>query len=157
MKAFGLLASLLVGLTSTAAMAQLPNPFYRVQLPDEDFVWPWGNPRRNDDRQRPDFSVQGGEEGFFCTAEGAFRPASRMSDFENVRAFEEDLRSSLYFVQNVTNIFNFYYRERVLDWAVLDCTKRESEPSEEKVQERLDRALERAERARERRRAQQDD
>lgn len=153
MKAFSLLASLLVALASMAASAQLPNPFYRVQLPDEDFVWPWGAPRSPENRQRPDFSVQGGEQGFYCTAEGAFRPASRMSDFENLRAFEMELTGSLYFVQNVTNLFNFYYRERELDWAVLDCAKPENEETDEEVQERLDRAIERAERARERRRA----
>lgn len=157
MKAFSLLAALLVALVSTAATAQLPNPFYRVQLPDEDFVWPWGMPLRNEDRQRPDFSVQGGEQGFYCKAEGAFRPASRMSDFENLRAFEMELTSSLYFVQNVTSIFNFYYRERELDWAILDCDKAESNETDEEVQERLDKAIERAERARERRRAQEED
>lgn len=157
MKALSLLVPLSTALVATAATAQLPNPFYRVQLPEENFVWNWGTPVRNDDRQRPDFSVQGGEQGFYCTAEGAFRPASRMSEFENLRAFEMELNGSLYFVQNVTSVFNFYYQEREIDWAVLDCVKPENETSEEEVQERLDRALERAERARERRRAQEED
>lgn len=158
MKTFSLLATVLVALLSMEAQAQLPNPFYRVQLPDTDhFVWPWGTPNRVEERERPDFSVQGGEDGFYCTAEGAFRPGSRMSDFSNRRAFEMELTSSLYFVQNVTAIFNFYYRERVLDWAVLDCSKPENLETEEETQERVDRALERAERARERRRARDDD
>lgn len=158
MKAFSVLGSLVAAFGSTVALAQLNIP-YIVQLPDEDFIWPWGEPLRgNEDLLRPDFDIPGHEQGFWCTLTGSWRPGSHMSDFENMREFEQSLNSTLYFVQDATNAMNFYYRNLDLDWARLDCKIPEGgEASEEKTQERLDKAVERAERARERRRAQAED
>ena len=157
MKAFGLLGSLLVALGSTVAAAQLGLPVF-VQLPDSDFIWPWGQPNRAEDRLRPDFDLQGHEQNFFCTLTGSWRPGSHMSDFENMREFEQSLNSTLYFIQDATIAMNTYYRNIDLDWAILDCKIPEpTEASEDKIQERLDKAVEKAERARERRREREED
>lgn len=151
MKALSRPGLLLVALVSTGAAAQ-PNLPYIVRLPADDFVWPWGEPRRNDDRERPEFTIEGHEAQFACTLTGSFRPASRMSDFAELREFEHTLEGSINFIQDAVPVLNELYRVRELDWAILDCIIPEAEESEEKTQERLDKALERAERARERRR-----
>jgi hypothetical protein len=156
MKAYSLLGSLLAALGSTVAVAQLNLPTY-VQLPRDDFVWPWGEPLRPDGRLNPDFDIQGQEQGFRCLLTGGWRPGSHMKDWENDRDFRQALLETLYFIQDATIAMNDYYRSLDLDWAVLDCKIPESEPSEEKTQEKLDKAVERAERARDRRRERDED
>ena len=142
-------------LASAGAVAQIQIPTV-VQLPPDDFVWNWGRKPRGE-TTRAEFTIHGGEEKFICTLTGAFRISSRMRDFENQREFEFDLGGTLYFIQESTYTLNYYYRAGELQWATLDCMVPETDPTEEKVQERLDRALERAERARERRRRRDED
>ena len=140
---------------SAGAFAQLTVPRI-VQLPTEDFLWTWGS-GRVDERERPEFEVLGSQRQFQCTLTGSFRRGSRMRDFYEMRAFEQTLTSSLYFIEDATITLNDYYRSNHLDWASLDCKIPQGEESEEAMQERVDRALERAERARDRRRARQED
>ena len=153
MRAFSWLGLLLTALLATAATAQLTIPQI-VQLPTEDFAWNWGTRSGSFEggQRRPDFSIKGVEQNFWCTLTGAFRPGSRMRDFENLRDFEQSLSSTLYFIQDVTYALNDLYRANQVDWATLDCAIPETQESDDKSQERLDRAVERALRDRERRR-----
>ena len=75
-----------------------------------------------------------------------------MRDFYNLRAFEQQLSTTLYFIQDSTYELNGYYSQNQLDWATLDCKIPDNVVSQDKQQERLDRAVERALRDRERRR-----
>ena len=156
MRRLSCLCLLLGTILSGAALAQLTVPQI-VQLPRNDFVWNWGRSPGMDERIRPEFTVEGTEQQFFCSMTGAFRPASHMRDFENLREFETTLRNTLYFIQDSTEALNYYYRANELQWATLDCRIPETVLDEEKTQERVDRALERALRQRERRREREDD
>ena len=137
---------------STGAWGQLNIPTI-IQLPDEDFIWPWGQSPGIDDRSRPEFTLNGVESKFRCTAVGAFKPGSRMRDENNRRNFEQALDGSIYFIQAVTDTFNNLILSNDLQWAELDCAAPTASATEIKEQERLDKALERAQRDRERRRA----
>jgi hypothetical protein len=156
MHRLGRLCLLLGAIVSGTALAQLTVPRI-VQLPRGDFVWNWGRSPGMDARIRPEFNVEGTEQQFYCTVTGAFRPGSRMREFTNLREFETSLRSSLYFIQDTTDVLNGYYRANELQWATLDCKVPERNEDEEKAQERVDRALERAQRQRERRREREAD
>jgi len=158
MRAFRQLCLPLIALVSTGASAQISIPNI-VQLPTEDFVWNWGRGRASgfDDQDRPEFSIQGNEREFRCLLTGSFRLGSRMRDFYELREFEQQLLSTLTFIQDATIAMNNFTRTNDLGWATLDCAVPESEVSEDKEQLRLDRAVERAERARERRRRRNDD
>ena len=123
-----------------------------VQLPTEDFVFPWGETRPTDNLEEPEFSFTGVERSFRCTAKGTFKPGSHMRDVYAAREFEQSLTGSIYFIQAVTEAFNQLYLSNDLQWALLDCRIPETVESEDETQERLDRAVERAERERERRR-----
>jgi len=143
-------------LPTTGALAQLNIPTI-IQLPTDPFVWNWGRSTRGDQRDWPEFSIEGTERQFFCTMTGSFRLGSRMRDFYETREFEQSLNSTLYFIQDATAALNYYYSTNDLQWATLDCQIPEGEENADKEQERVDRALERAERARERRRSDEDD
>jgi hypothetical protein len=136
---------------SATAFSQLNIPNI-VQLPTQDFVWPWGETRPIDDPEEPEFTLQGVERSFRCTAKGTFKPGSEMRDVYATREFEQSLTGSIYFIQAVTEAFNSLYLSNDLQWAILDCKIPQTTEPEEETQERLDRALERAERERERRR-----
>jgi hypothetical protein len=123
-----------------------------VQLPTDDFVWPWGQMRPIDDIEEPEFSFTGVELSFRCIAKGSYKPGSHMRDESNARAFEQALTGSIHFIQDTTAALNELYLSNELQWAILECRIPESIETEDEAQERLDRALERAERERERRR-----
>jgi hypothetical protein len=142
-------------IAATSAGAQLNLPRI-VQLPEDDFVYTWGDNVSVDDRTRPHFTIKGIERSFRCTLTGAFRPGSRMRDYYNQRSFEQELVQSIEFIQLGVARLNELYLSNNLDWAVMDCAKPRTEESEDEVQERLDRAVERAERERERRRAREE-
>jgi len=155
MRGFSQLGTLLLVLITTGTMAQLTIPGI-VQLPANDFVWNWGQRTSVDERTRPDFTINGSEERFRCTLTGAFRLGSRMTDFSNLREFEQSLNSTLYFIQDSVEVFNAYYRLNELDWGTLDCAIPNVEITEEATQKRIDRALDRAQRDRERRRSREE-
>lgn len=134
-----------------AASAQLPIPPI-VNLPTEDFVWPWGQLRPVDNIEEPEFKLTGVERSFRCTATGTFKPGSHMRDVYEARQFEQSLSGSIQFIQDTTAALNSLYASNDLQWALLECIIPETTESEAETQERLDRALERAERERERRR-----
>ena len=153
MKSIGLAAALLF---TTTTLAQLAVPRI-VQLPTTDFVWDWGN-ARGDERLRPHFQMVGRERAFTCDLQGSFKPGSHMRDFENMREFEQQLNSTLYFIQDSTYLLNDLYLQNHVQWARLDCKlPEETERNPDKVQEDLDRALERARRDQQRRREREDD
>lgn len=152
MKSLSLISIAALSLSiGTSASAQLSLPTI-VQLPSDDFVYTWGDNISVDDRERPDFTIQGAELPFDCTLNGAFRPGSRMRDYYNLREFELALQQTIYFVQDATRILNDLYLANHLNWAIMDCVIPETTESEEATQERVDKALERALRDRERRR-----
>ena len=151
-------AFIVAAIVTTAASAQLNLPQI-IQLPDDDFVWPWGQADSVDERSRPDFNINGVERSFRCTLTGAFRAGSHYRDFYNLRDFEQALSSTIYFIQQAAALLNELDLKNEIDWAIMDCIIPESTRSEEQqeMEERLDRALERAERQRERRRARESD
>jgi hypothetical protein len=129
-----------------------PNIPQIVQLPADDFVWPWGQMRPIDDLEQPEFSFSGVELSFRCTAKGSFKPGSHMRDEYNAREFEQALTGSIHFIQDTTAALNELYLSNDLQWALLECVIPETIEPEDAIQERVDRAVERAERERERRR-----
>lgn len=134
-----LVAAALVGaaLLPDVAGAQLvPN------LPQNDFIWNWGNPERS--RGFGDFSINGGEDRFRCSLTGKLSAGSRLTT-RQVREMEIDLGSSLYFIQTATNTMNTLERRRDLDWATLDCAlPEESESSDAEREAREEEARQRA-------------
>lgn len=123
-----------------------------VNLPTDDFVWPWGETRPIDDLEQPEFTVSGVERSFHCTAKGNFKPGSHMRDTFEKREFEQALNGSIYFIQEATARLNDLYLSNDLQWALLECIIPDTSDSEEDLQEELDRALERAQRERDKRR-----
>ena len=121
-----------------------------MQLPRNDFRWTWGD---LSNQRFEDFSVSGMEGGFRCDLTGRLRAASSMSRME-VRDFEQQLRGSIFFVQEAANAMYVLDTRRDLEWAVLECVKPQpTEADEEERAEREAKALEKAARERERRRA----
>lgn len=146
-------ALLAATLTPGPAAAQ----FGRINYPQNDFRWFWG--RQGDELQRrgfADFDIRGTDAGFECTLEGSIHPGSRLSTRE-VRELENELRSSLFFIESAANTMYALDQRRDIDWAELDCVKSVDDASESELHEREQKALERAKRARERRRAREDD
>ena len=139
---------------AVGAMAQPSIPRI-VVLPDQDFVWTWRDGGA-DERRATHFSIEGREQQFFCRLSGRFRINSDMTEFYQLRAFEQSLIGNLYFIQDATNAMNSFEFSNDLDWALLECTIPDYTESEEKTQERVDKALEKALRDRERRRARED-
>jgi len=136
---------------AAAAVAQ-PNIPTIVNLPTEDFAWPWGNMRPIDDAEEPEFTISGVERSFRCTAKGSFKPGSHMRDTYAKREFEQSLNGSIYFIQEATQRLNELDLSNNLQWALMECIIPDASDSEEDVQEELDRALERAQRERDKRR-----
>jgi hypothetical protein len=135
-------AAILVGAAlGNGAQAQL---FGIVNLPSNDFTWTWGDLERSERRGFEDFSARGNEGGFSCELTGKLRPGSRMSTGET-RQLQEDLRTSLFFVQNSTNTMNYLDQSLELDWAILACAKSQgAEEDAEKTAERVEKAREKA-------------
>ena len=134
-----------------AAWGQLNIPTI-VNLPTDDFIWPWGEMRPIDDAEDPEFTVSGVERSFRCTAKGSFKPGSHMRDTYAKRDFEQSLNGSIYFIQAATQRLNELDLSNDLQWALMECIIPDASDSEEAVQEELDRALERAQRERDKRR-----
>jgi hypothetical protein len=128
-----------VGLPAHAQFGAFP-----VNLPKDDFTWNWGDVERSRGRNFPDFSMTGNEGGFRCSLEGKLRLGSNYSP-QAMRQLENDLRSSLYFIQEAANTMNSLDLRRDLDWATLDCDKPEASQADlEKQQQSLDKAKEKA-------------
>ena len=144
----------MLGVTTAIAGAAWGQPNFPtiVNLPTDDFVWPWGNMRPIDDADDPDFTLSGVERSFRCTAKGAFKPGSHMTDTFAKREFEQSLNGSIYFIQEATARLNQLDASNDLQWALMECIIPDASDSEEDIQEELDRALERAQRERDKRR-----
>jgi hypothetical protein len=113
---------------------------FPVNLPRDDFTWNWGDFERATNRKFTDFSVNGGEEGFRCTLEGKLSAGSHITPAD-IRDMENELGSSLYFIEASTNAMNNLDYQRQLDWATLDCDKPEAtEADAAKTQASLDKA-----------------
>jgi hypothetical protein len=149
----GILASL-AGAAAITANAQFGLP---MQLPENDFVWVWGRTQQGADARRglEDFNIIGSDGGFRCQLTGKISISSGLSTTQT-RALEEQLRVSLFFIQESAYTMNQYDSYRYIDWAVLDCKKPESNETESDLAEREAKARARAERARERRRERED-
>jgi hypothetical protein len=113
---------------------------FPVNLPKDDFTWNWGNLERSKDRRFTDFMSSGSEEGFRCTLEGKLSAGSRMAP-SDIRQLENDLSTSLYFIEAAVDAMNTLDYERQLDWATLDCDKPEpTEADAAKTQASLEKA-----------------
>ena len=139
-KRLGMLgAALLVGGGYSGAV---PAQF-GMNLPRNDFTWTWGDSIENIETRLSDLSANGSEGGFNCDLTAKLRPGSRYTP-SDVRQVENDLRVSLYFIQETANMMNLLDQRREIDWAVLDCKRpQQADPDSEKVQERLERQRQR--------------
>ncbi len=143
------LGLLLVG----TALAQFGGVFPgMVNLPADDFVWQWGNQRDAARGRFQDFSARGGEASFRCDLTGGLSVSNSWSNRE-IRQFENDLNTSMTFIQSAAYAMYVLDQQRDLDWAVLDCDRYEREETADELQEKEDKARARAERRREQRRA----
>jgi hypothetical protein len=95
--------------------------FNQMNLPQDDFVWTWGN-QRSAGRGMSDISILGNEAGFRCTLTGKLRVGSQMSRTE-LRQFESDLRGQMRFIQSAAGAMNGLDVRGELEWAKLDCVK----------------------------------
>ncbi len=151
---FPVIVAAVATVAGTTAVAQFGLP---MQLPKENFVWAWGRTQGADGRSGfEDFNIIGSDGGFRCQLTGKMSIASGLGRTE-VRALEEQLRASLFFIQESAYTMNTYDSYRYIDWAILDCKKPESTETENDLAEREAKARERAERARERRRRSRED
>jgi hypothetical protein len=138
-KSFGAVAAVLfvTSLNTSDASAQLG-----LNLPRDDFTWIWGDAEDAAAGRGRDISTSGNESGFNCNLPGNLRAASRMGPTD-IRALENEIRTSLWFIQTAANAMNTLEFRRELDWAKLDCTKPQgSEEDAEAREERLDKARE---------------
>lgn len=143
------LGALLLGASNAEAQAF---PGF-VNLPANNFVWIWGRRDEALTRRSSDFAVSGNEAGFRCDLTVKQHPASRLTRADQ-RQLENNLRTSLAFIQDAANTMSILEQRREIDWAVLDCKKPTDEDlTEAERQERVDRALERARAEQQRRRA----
>jgi hypothetical protein len=148
-KCFAALAAafLIASLCARDAVAQ----FGRLNYPQSDFRWVWG--QQNDLRRRgfADFNVSGRDGGFDCKLEGRLHPGSRMTQMD-IRGLENDLGQSLFFIETAANTMYALDQQRDIDWAELDCVKSVIDESATELAEREAKARAKAERDRERRR-----
>lgn len=142
-------ALVLTAVFQSTANAQFGFPGI-VSLPRDDFTWTWGELREF--RLSTDFDLVGVEAGFRCELTGRLSPSSRMSQTE-LRTFESELSSSLYFIRATAEAMYVLDYERELEWAQLACIKPESEVDEEKTQQKVDKAREKAQKKQAERRA----
>jgi hypothetical protein len=112
---------------------------FPVNLPKDDFTWNWGDLERSKNRRFADLNATGGEAGFRCTLEGKLSAGSHMTP-SDIRQLQNDLGSSLYFIEAATNAMNTLDYQRELDWAILDCDKPEGTADPAKTQASLDKA-----------------
>lgn len=156
LKACVITLTALAGTIAATASAQLGG--FPLQLPENDFVWVWGRAQRGENGRRgiDDINIVASDGGFRCQFTAKMGIGSGMSPSE-IRNLEEQLRSSLFFIQDTTYTMNVYDDYRRVDWAVLDCRKPEVNETEAELAEREAKARERAERRRERRRSREDE
>lgn len=147
-------ALLLCAVLPRPAAAQFGSVFGQFNLPDSDFTWIWGRRAETALGRAEDFSLAGSEGGFRCTLEGKMSPGAGWS-MGDIRELENQLNSSLFFIQSSANAMYTLDQQLDLDWAKLDCAKSQATVDEERAQELEDKARAKAERARERRRARQ--
>ncbi len=152
-RAFVVIALSAVGaaLAQASAEAQFGNPF--VQLPKDDFTWFWGD--RENMRGIENFDVQGNESEFRCELTAKLSPGSTLTP-SDVRNLQDQLRSSLVFIQDAAGLMNQLDFQRDIDWARLACTHPKPGPvDEEEKAAREQKAREKALRAQAKRRARQ--
>lgn len=126
---------------------------FGYNLPQNDFVWRWGDEKRQ--RGIGDLSVSGSEAGFNCDLVADLGPGSRYTVNE-VRQLENELRTRLDFIYAATTLMNQLDLQNDLDWAVLTCMKPQAAPlTPEQKAENEARAREKMQREIERRRARQ--
>lgn len=129
--------------------------FGLYQLPNNNFIWRWGDAREGRARGAPDIEITGTESAFNCELTAALRPSTNMSMSE-IRDLEMNLRTRLDFIYAATTTMNYLDQNLNLDWATLDCKKPEPGPRDEAASKaREDAAREKMLRELERRRARQ--
>ena len=116
---------------------------FGVNLPRDDFTWMWGD-HEMQRRGSRDFSINGSEASFRCELTGSLRLGSRLSTGD-IRQIENEIRTSLFFIQAAANMMAALDQRRELDWAMLDCAKPgEEDINSERAQQRLEKAREKA-------------
>lgn len=149
----GVLVASMLGI-AVPATAQFGG-FY--QLPQDDFIWRWGNSREGEQqRGMADIDTRGGEASFRCELTASLRVSSAVSQPE-IRELENELRTRPDFIYATSEMMGYLERMGALSWAVLDCKKAGASgpPDEEVSAEREARAREKMQREIERRRARQ--
>jgi hypothetical protein len=137
----------------TAGGLSPTNAQFGYTLPQNDFVWRWGDENRQ--RGMGDLSVNGSEAGFNCELVADLGPGSRYT-VTDVNQIENELRVRLDFIYAATTLMNQLDLQNDLDWAVLTCERPQAAPvtPEEKAENEA-RARDKMQREIERRRARQ--
>lgn len=151
-KSFAGMAALLVAAAgfASAAKAQFGLPGLLV-LPEDDFIWIWGNRERAEAGRASDMSMTTLDQGFRCELNARFSASNNLS-MPEIREFEGNLRTSPFFIETVANAMYQLELRRDIDWAVLQCVKLSETEDREAQAEHEAKLRERAERRRDRRR-----
>jgi hypothetical protein len=144
-------AAIIAAACGSPASAQLGT----YQLPNNNFMWRWGDENQRHNSRFEDLQASGGEAGFRCDLVAALSPASRLTSMD-VRQIEQQLNSSIDFIYKSSNLMNQLHASRDIDWATLTCQRPEATPSsDEEKAEHEQRAKEKMQKEIERRRARQ--
>lgn len=139
-------AALIAAGFASAAGAQLGT----YQLPNNNFVWRWGDENGRAVSRAEDLQVNGGEAGFRCDLTAAISPASHLTPTE-VRQIQQRLATAIDFIYQSTMLMNDMKAQRQIDWATLSCARPEPTPSseeekaahEQKAREKMQKEIER--------------
>jgi hypothetical protein len=149
MKRFRIVAATAAALITVgfagAAIAQLGT----YQLPNNNFVWRWGDENGRSLHRAEDLEVSGGEAGFRCDLTAAISPGSHLTP-NDVRQIQQQLSSAIDFIYKSTMLMNDMHNQRQIDWAMLSCARPEATPSteaqkaehEQKAREKMQKEIE---------------
>jgi len=111
---------------ASVASAQLGT----YQIPNNNFIWRWGDENGRNIHRAEDLEVSGTEAGFRCDLTAAISPASHLSPTE-VRQIASQLATAIDFIYKSTMLMNDMHAQRQIDWATLSCARPEATPSSE--------------------------
>jgi hypothetical protein len=128
--------------------------FPGYNIPNNNFTWVWGDPENKSIAE--DIRASGTDAGFRCELNGKLRFGSGLSELD-INKLEQQLQTSLSFIQETSDLMNLLDRQFDLDWATLACAKPEPAPVDEATRlERETRAKEKMQKELARRRAERE-
>ncbi len=94
-----------------------------VTVPDEDFMWVWGNMEAARQALAAPHMTMSGEDGMFdCVMSVRLVVSHRLTDTERSQ-LERDVDRNASFIRGAVDAINFLHQRRDVDWARLRCTR----------------------------------